>query len=34
MRNDATLAFDPTAFLTGIENGKTTREYRNKQVVG
>jgi len=27
------LAFDPTAFLTKIGNGKTTREYRNKQVV-
>jgi len=32
MRN-AALAFDPTAFLMRIENGKTTREYRNKQVV-
>ena len=33
MRNNAALAFDPSAFLTRIENGKTTREYRNKQVV-
>lgn len=33
MRNDAALAFDPKAFLTRIENGKTTREYQNKQVV-
>ncbi len=27
------LAFDPKRFLTKIEDGKTTREYRNKQVV-
>ena len=33
MRNPTALAIDPIAFLTGIENGKTTREYRNKQVV-
>ena len=33
MRNNAALAFDPSAFLTRIENGKTTRAYRNKQVV-
>jgi len=33
MRNNAALAFDPNAFLTRIENGKTTREYRSKQVV-
>jgi CRP-like cAMP-binding protein len=33
MRNSAALAFDPQAFLTRIENGKTTREYRSKQVV-
>jgi CRP-like cAMP-binding protein len=26
-------AFDPDAFLTRIEDGKTTREYRDKQVV-
>jgi CRP/FNR family cyclic AMP-dependent transcriptional regulator len=29
----AALAFDPTSFLTRIESGKTTREYRGKQVV-
>jgi CRP-like cAMP-binding protein len=33
MRNHAVLAFDPQAFLTRIEKGKTTREYRSKQVV-
>ena len=33
MRNATALASDPIAFLTGIENGKTTREYRNKEVV-
>jgi CRP/FNR family cyclic AMP-dependent transcriptional regulator len=33
MRNVAPLASDPTAFLTGIEDGTTTREYRSKQVV-
>lgn len=33
MRNNLALAFDPKAFLTRIEDGKTTREYRNKQVV-
>jgi CRP/FNR family cyclic AMP-dependent transcriptional regulator len=33
MRNNAAFAFDPKAFLTRIENGKTTREYRNKQIV-
>ena len=33
MPPSAILAFDPTAFLTKIGNGKTTREYRNKQVV-
>ena len=33
MQNSAVLAFDPKAFLTRIEQGKTTREYRNKQVV-
>ena len=27
------LAFDPKAFLTRVGDGKTTREYRNKQVV-
>jgi CRP/FNR family transcriptional regulator, cyclic AMP receptor protein len=33
MQTNAVLAFDPKAFLTRIEQGKTTREYRNKQVV-
>jgi CRP/FNR family cyclic AMP-dependent transcriptional regulator len=33
MRNSAALAFDPRAFLTRIETGKTTREYPNKQAV-
>jgi CRP/FNR family cyclic AMP-dependent transcriptional regulator len=33
MRNNAALAFDPKAFLTRIEDGKTTREYRNEQIV-
>ena len=33
MGNIATLAFDPTDFVTRVGNGKTTREYRNKQVV-
>jgi CRP/FNR family cyclic AMP-dependent transcriptional regulator len=33
MRNNAALAFDPKAFLTRIEDGKTTREYRNDQIV-
>jgi CRP/FNR family cyclic AMP-dependent transcriptional regulator len=33
MRNNAALAFDPKAFLTRIETGKTTREYRSHQVV-
>jgi CRP-like cAMP-binding protein len=33
MRNDAAVAFDPNAFLTRIETGKTTREYRNRQLV-
>ena len=33
MRNDAALAFDPKAFLTRIENEKTTRTYRSRQVV-
>jgi CRP/FNR family transcriptional regulator, cyclic AMP receptor protein len=33
MQDNAVLAFDPKAFLTRIERGKTTREYRNKQVV-
>lgn len=33
MRNNAAPAFDPEAFLTRIESGKTIREYRNKQIV-
>jgi CRP/FNR family cyclic AMP-dependent transcriptional regulator len=33
MRNHTALAFDPNAFLAGIEQGKTTREYLAKQVV-
>jgi len=33
MRYNAALAFDPKAFLTKIESGKTTREYRSRQVV-
>ena len=33
MRNSAALAFDPKVFLTRIEDEKTTRQYRNKQVV-
>jgi len=33
MLNNAALAFDPKVLLTRIEKGKTTREYRNKQVV-
>jgi CRP-like cAMP-binding protein len=33
MSNHVVLPFDPKAFLARIENGKTSREYRNKQVV-
>ena len=33
MPNNAALAFDPRAFLTRIEDAKTMREYRTKQVV-
>jgi CRP/FNR family cyclic AMP-dependent transcriptional regulator len=33
MRVGSALAFDPKAFLTRIEKGKTTRTYRSKQVV-
>jgi CRP/FNR family cyclic AMP-dependent transcriptional regulator len=33
MRNGAAPAFDPAAFLTKIAKGKTTRAYRNRQVV-
>jgi CRP-like cAMP-binding protein len=33
MEGSAAFAFDPSTFLTKIENGKSTRAYRNKQVV-
>jgi len=33
MPNNAALAFDPRAFLTRIEDAKTMREYRTRQVV-
>ena len=33
MRSTAALAFDPKAFLDRIVNGKSTREYRSRQVV-
>jgi CRP/FNR family transcriptional regulator, cyclic AMP receptor protein len=33
MGGSAAIAFDASAFLTKIENGKSTRAYRNKQVV-
>jgi CRP-like cAMP-binding protein len=33
MRTNAALAFEPSAFLTKVEQGKTTRAYRSKQVV-
>ena len=33
MPDNSALAFDPNVFLTRIESGKTTREYRNKQVI-
>src|SRR3990172_759427 len=33
MGNNAAIAFDPKALLTRIESGKTTREYRSRQVV-
>jgi CRP-like cAMP-binding protein len=33
MAINAALAFEPEAFLTRVGSGKTTREYRNKQVV-
>ena len=33
MRTSAALAFNPKTFLTRIDNGKTTREYPDKQVV-
>jgi CRP/FNR family transcriptional regulator, cyclic AMP receptor protein len=31
--NATTRTFDPRTFLAAIEHGKTTRQYRNKQVV-
>src|SRR4029453_13633578 len=33
IRKNLASGFDPNAFLTKIETGKTTRQYRNKQVV-
>jgi CRP-like cAMP-binding protein len=33
VRSNAAAGFDPKAFLTRIETGKTTRQYRSKQVV-
>jgi CRP-like cAMP-binding protein len=33
MRADAVPTFDPTAFLVRIKSGKTTRQYRDKQVI-
>jgi CRP/FNR family cyclic AMP-dependent transcriptional regulator len=33
MESSAALAFDPSVFLTKIENGKSTRAFRSKQVV-
>ena len=33
MASSAALAFDPSVFLTRIGNGKTTRNYRSRQVV-
>jgi CRP/FNR family transcriptional regulator, cyclic AMP receptor protein len=33
LRKSVVLDFDSRAFLTRIESGKTTREYRNKQVI-
>jgi len=32
-RSKAAVAFDPAAFLARVENGKTTRQYRTRQVV-
>jgi len=32
-RVEAPVAFDPQTFLTKIEEGKTTRQYRSKQVI-
>jgi CRP/FNR family transcriptional regulator, cyclic AMP receptor protein len=33
LRKNTALDFDPQAFLTRIESGKTTRQYRSRQVV-
>jgi CRP/FNR family cyclic AMP-dependent transcriptional regulator len=33
MPDDAALTFDPKAFLARIESGKSTRDYRSKQVI-
>ena len=33
MGGSTAIVFDASAFLTKIENGKSTRAYRNKQVV-
>ena len=33
VHDEPVQAFDPSVFLSRIENGKTTRSYRNKQVV-
>ncbi len=33
MKKNVIQAFDPRAFLTRIETGKTTREYRNKETI-
>jgi CRP-like cAMP-binding protein len=33
MRSNAALAFDHETFLSRVEDGKTTRRYRNRQVV-
>jgi CRP-like cAMP-binding protein len=32
-RRSVPFAFDPESFLANVDEGKTTREYRNKQVV-
>lgn len=33
MRDNTALAFDPKAFVTKLQKGKKTHEYRNKEVV-
>jgi CRP-like cAMP-binding protein len=33
VQSNAAISFDPAVFLTKVESGKTTREYRNKQVI-